>query len=67
MRSCGLKDATILEAEAKAQGAIGPVFFMWEFPKIRGYLIWGPYNQDPTIYGAILGSPIFGNSHVTVV
>ena len=37
MRSCGLKDATILEAEAKAQGAIGPVFFMWEFPKIRGY------------------------------
>ena len=38
MRSCGLKDATILEAEAKAQGAIGPVFFMWEFPKIRGYL-----------------------------
>ena len=22
---------------------------IWEFPKIRGTLIWGPYNQDPTI------------------
>ena len=21
----------------------------WGFPKIRGTLIWGPYNQDPTI------------------
>ena len=37
---------------------------MWEFPNIRGYLIWGPYNKDPTIQGTILGSPIFGNSHV---
>ena len=24
----------------------------------------GPYNQDPTIWGTILGSPIFGNSHI---
>ena len=24
----------------------------------------GPYNQDPTIYGAILWSPSFGNSHI---
>ena len=30
----------------------------------RGYLILGPYNKDPTIYGTILGSPIFGNSHI---
>ena len=22
---------------------------MWEFPKIRGTLFWGPYNKDPTI------------------
>ena len=22
---------------------------MWEFPKIRGALLWGPYNKDPTI------------------
>ena len=22
---------------------------MWEFPKIRGTLFWGPCNQDPTI------------------
>ena len=23
----------------------------------------GPYNKDPTIWGTILGSPIFGNSN----
>ena len=22
---------------------------MWELPKIRGTLFWGPYNKDPTI------------------
>ena len=33
-----------------------------EFPKIRGIFFWGPYNKDPTIWGTILGSPIFGNS-----
>ena len=22
---------------------------MWEFPKIRGTLFWGPYNKDPII------------------
>ena len=36
----------------------------WEFPKIRGTLFWGPYNRDPTISGTVLGSPIFGNSHI---
>ena len=36
---------------------------MWEFPKIRGTLFWGPYNENPTISGTILWSPIFGNSH----
>ena len=30
----------------------------------RGTLFWGSYNKDPTISGAILGSPIFGNSHI---
>ena len=40
---------------------------MWEFPKIRGTLLWGPYNKDhPSIQGTISGSPIFGNSHVRV-
>ena len=34
-----------------------------EFPKIRGTLFWGPCDKDPTVWGAILGSPIFGNSH----
>ena len=37
-----------------------------EFPKIRGTLFGGPYNnKDPTIWGTILGSPIFGNSQVS--
>ena len=33
----------------------------WQFPKIMGTLLWGPYNKDPTIQGASPGSPIFGN------
>ena len=30
----------------------------------RGTLFWGPYNNDPTIEGTVLGSLIFGNSHI---
>ena len=30
----------------------------------RATLFGGPYNKDPTIWGAILGPPIFGNSHI---
>ena len=37
---------------------------IWEFPKIRGTLVWRPCNKDPTTQGTILGSPIFGNSHI---
>ena len=39
---------------------------IWQFPKIRGTLFWGPYNKDPTptIQGTILRSPNFGNSHI---
>ena len=29
-----------------------------------GTLFGGPNNKDPTIWGTILGSPIFGNSHL---
>ena len=32
-------------------------------PKIGG-LFRSPYNRDPTVWGAILGSPIFGNLHI---
>ena len=33
-----------------------------------GYLVWGgPYNKDPTIQGTILGSPIFGNPHLSMM
>ena len=30
----------------------------------RRSLFGGPYITDPTIWGTILGSPIFGNSHI---
>ena len=30
----------------------------------RGTLFGGPYNKDPTMWGTILGSPIFGNPHI---
>ena len=43
---------------------MGIAGFIWEFPKIRGALFWGPYDKDPTIKGTILGSPIFGNPHI---
>ena len=23
--------------------------YIWEVPKTRGTLFWGPYNQDPTV------------------
>ena len=32
-----------------------------------GTLYWGPYNKDPTIWGTILGPPIFGNSHMGLI
>ena len=44
---------------------LGPKALKYEeFPKIRATLFWGPYNEDPTIWGTILGSPIFGSSHM---
>ena len=32
----------------------------------RGTLFWGPYSKDPTIWGSIFGSPIFGNSRMII-
>ena len=46
--------------DLKSQG-LG--FRIWEFPKIRGTLFWGPCNKDRPILGTTLGSPIFGNCH----
>ena len=40
------------------------VRIMGEFPKTRGTLFWDPYNKDPTTKGTLLGSPMFGNSHI---
>ena len=31
---------------------------------MRGTLFLCPYNKDPTIWGTLLGSPIFGNSRM---
>ena len=42
----------------------GPWSKIWAFPKISGTLFWGPYNKDPTIQATIVGSHIFGNSHI---
>ena len=41
--------------DLKSQG-LG--FRIWEFPKIRGTLFWGPYNKDRPILGTTLGSLI---------
>ena len=27
----------------------GELVGRWEFPKIMGTLLWGPYNKDPTV------------------
>ena len=41
------------------------VRIMGEFPKTRGTLLfWDPYNKDPSTKGTLLGSPMFGNSHI---
>ena len=32
---------------------------IWEFPKIRGTLLCGPYNKDPTILGYSIWVPNF--------
>ena len=34
------------------------------FRKLGVPCLGGPYNKEPTIWGAILGSPIFGNSQI---
>ena len=47
----------------EASGAPKPQT-IWEFPKPRGTLFWGPYIEDPIISGNILGSPFFGNPHI---
>ena len=65
---------------AKAQGFVGVsasvegsfkglVWDVWGlgFGGFRNFGVhnfWRPYDKDPTIYGTILGSPIFGNSHM---
>ena len=38
----------------------------WEFPKIRSTLFWGPYNEDPTVWGTILG-PLFSETSTSEV
>ena len=51
-----LKRSIRVPFKGSYMGSIG--FRVWEFPKIRGALCWGPYNKAPTISGTILGSPI---------
>ena len=35
--------------------------------EIKEYLIWGPYNKDPTTWGTILGPPSFRNPHIVLL
>ena len=39
---------------------------MWEFPKIGGYLIWGPYDKNPTIsallFRVLYQGPVFSET-----
>ena len=37
---------------------------IWAVPKIRGTFFGGPYNEDYSIFGSILGSLILGNYHI---
>ena len=37
---------------------------IWEFPKIRGTLYWGPYRKGSYYLGYYIRVPIFGNSHI---
>ena len=45
----------------------GPGTICGTFRKFGYLVLGGPYNQDPTIKGTILGSPIFGNRHMWAV
>ena len=47
-------------------GAIsGPyATYIWEFPKIRGTLFWGPFSQDPTILGYYIRVPYFSETSI---
>ena len=63
----GILQSLDLQPNGSVIGAlIDPFKGIWEFPKIGVPYFAGPYNKDPTIQGAILGSPIFGNSHIGV-
>ena len=40
---CGISGLMVLHFQLYLTPSI------WEFPKIRGALSWGPYNKDPAI------------------
>ena len=41
----------------------GILEFQMGVSESKAYLTWGPYTKDPTTKGAVLGSPVFGDSH----
>ena len=45
----GLGQSRFLVIPVSLSVPLGQCLNIWEFPKIRGTLIWGPYNKDPTI------------------
>ena len=52
--SCQSMGFTGFESDPKPYHPVDP---KWEFPKIRGTLLWGPYNKDPTILGYYIRVP----------
>ena len=47
-RCCGSRANSVVARDTVNES--GTELVIWEFPKIRGTLFWGPYNKDPTIY-----------------
>ena len=43
------KSAATLRQRAPKARCLNDPRLTWEFPKIRGTLYFGPYNQDPTV------------------
>ena len=49
-----------------ASAAQASVYVIWGFPKIRGTFLGSPHNEEYSILGSILGSPILGNYHIHI-
>ena len=58
VRHCSLLRRWTLGSRVQDEG------FIWELPKIRDTLFWGPYNKDPTILRYYIRVPYFWKPHL---